>query len=365
MGAASGRRPLFRLPATSVSRLARGLAVAIVATIVLGGAAGADGITGAGATFPAPVYTRWAEQFAAASGVQLNYQAVGSGAGLTQIINRTVDFGASDAAIAPARLAKENLLQFPAVVGGVVLAVNIPGIDGSKLRLSGEVVADIYLGRIRLWSDKRIAALNPGLKLPTVAVAPTYRADSSGTTNIVSSYLASVSPTFRTVVGVGNSVAWRAGLGAPGNAGVAGSIANIRGAIGYLEYAYAAENRMQTPLLLNASGRYVAPAPAAFAASAAKADWAHAPDLATSMVNTAGEANWPIVGPSYILIPRNPADPARAAKVLGFFDWVFTNGQPAADRLHYVMLPEAVRDLVRARWSEVRSNGKPVYAPAK
>jgi phosphate transport system substrate-binding protein len=340
-------------------------AIAAFAALAPFAAASADEITGAGATFPAPIYTRWAEQYAAQGGDSLNYQAIGSGAGVTQIINRTVDFGASDTAVAPERLASQQLLQFPAVIGGVVVAVNIPGVDGNALKLTGPVVADIYLGRIRMWNDRRIAALNAGLTLPALAIAPAYRADSSGTTNIFTSYLAAVSLPFNTTIGAGNSVSWRAGIGAPGNAGVAGAIRNTRGAIGYVEYAYATENSMQTPQLQNRSGQFVRPGTASFAAAAATANWANAPNMAVSMNNTLGAANWPIVGPTYILVPKNPADGDQARKVLQFFDWAFRNGQPAADQLHYIMLPEAVRTQVRARWAQVQSGGRPVWTAAR
>ncbi len=348
----------FRLRRLAVGALAALAAFASVS------AAGADEITGAGATFPAPIYTRWAEQYAASPGGDtLNYQAIGSGAGVTQIINRTVDFGASDTAVAPERLASQNLLQFPAVIGGVVVAVNIPGVDGSNLKLTGAIIGDIYLGRIRMWNDRRIAAINAGVTLPAVPVAPVYRADSSGTTNIFTTYVGSVSLPFQTTIGAGNSVAWRTGIGAPGNAGVAGAIRNTRGAIGYVEYAYATENHMQTPQLQNRSGQWVRPSTQGFAAAAATANWANAPNMAVSMINTAGAANWPIVGPTYILVPKNPSDPDRARNVLQFFDWAFRSGQPAADQLHYIMLPEAVRAQVRQRWSQVRDGGgQPVWS---
>ena len=336
---------------------------ALAAVVALGalGVANADEMTGAGATFPAPIYIKWAEQYAASGGDTLNYQAIGSGAGVTQIINRTVDFGASDTAVAPERLASQNLLQFPAIIGGVVVAVNVPGVDGNALKLTGPIVADIYLGRVRLWNDRRIAAINPGVTLPAIAIAPAYRADSSGTTNIFTSYIASVSLPFQTGVGAGNSVAWKTGIGAPGNAGVAGAVKNTRGAIGYVEFAYATENHMQTPQLQNRSGQFVRPSTAAFAAAASTANWAGAPNMAVSMTNTVGATNWPIVGPSYILLPKNPNDGDRSKAVMKFFDWAFKNGSPAADQLHYVMLPESVRAQVRTRWAQVRAGGQAVW----
>jgi len=355
---------MFHFTNKTLMASARALAAAVAMSAVGVVSAAAGEFAGAGATFPAPIYTKWAEQYAASGGDALNYQAIGSGAGVTQIINRTVDFGASDTAVAPERLASQNLLQFPAIVGGVVVAVNIPGVDGSALKLTGPLVADIYLGRIRMWNDRRITAINPGVALPALAIAPAYRADSSGTTNIFTTYLAAVSLPFQAQIGAGNSVSWRSGIGAPGNAGVAGAVKNTRGAIGYVEFAYATENRMATPMLQNRSGQFVRPSAAAFAAAASTVNWANAPNLAVTMSNTVGATNWPIVGPSYIVIPKNPADGERAAAVLKFFDWAFRSGSPAADQLHYVMLPESVRTIVRQRWSQVKSGGRPVYTPA-
>ena len=357
---------MFHVQTSTLIKGARAVIASAAAAATFAGVALADDITGAGATFPAPVYTKWAEQYAATpGGNKLNYQAVGSGAGVTQIINRTVDFGASDAAVAPERLAGSKLLQFPAVIGGIVIVVNVPGVDGAQLKLTGDMVADMYLGRIRMWNDKKIAALNPSLKLPALAVAPAYRADSSGTTNIFSNYLASVNLAFQTQIGAGNSVAWKSGVGAPGNAGVAGAVANTKGGLGYVEFAYAAENHMQATQLQNLSGRFITPSAAAFAASASTANWSNAPNMAVSMINTKGEGNWPIVGPTYILFPLNPTDATRAANALKFFDWAFKNGQPAADQLYYVMLPPNVRDMVRAKWSQIQVNGKPVYTSGK
>ncbi|MES1197022.1 MAG: phosphate ABC transporter substrate-binding protein PstS [Pseudomonadota bacterium] len=344
----------------SLRRAALG-ALAAAAALATVGVAQADEITGAGATFPQPVYTRWGEQFAS-TGDTLNYQGIGSGAGVTQIINRTVDFGASDAPVAPERLASNNLVQFPAVIGAVVVAVNIPGVDGNALKLTGAVIGDIYLGRIRLWNDHRIAAINPGVTLPALAIAPVYRADSSGTTSIFTTYVGSVNLAFNTTIGAGSSVSWRAGIGAPGNPGVAGAIRNTRGAIGYVEYAYATENNMATPMIQNRSGQFVRPSTQAFAAAAATADWVHAPNMAASMINTLGAPNWPIVSATYILLPKNPADPSRSLKVMQFFDWAFKNGQGAADQLHYIMLPDAVRNQVRQRWCQVQAGGHAVWS---
>ena len=338
------------------------LLIAAFFAVLAGGVARAEDFTGAGATFPAPIYQRWAELYSAQSGDKLNYQAIGSGAGVTQIINRTVDFGASDNPVAPDRLEKNNLVQFPVVIGAVVVAVNIPGVDGNKLKLTGSLIAQMYLGKIRMWNDEKIKALNPEIELPAVAVAPAYRADSSGTTSIFTNYLASSDLAFLSAVGAGNSVPWKAGIGAPGNAGVAGSIRNTRGGIGYVEFAYATENNMQMPSLRNRSGAWVRPGMEAFHAAAATADWAHAKNMAASMINTAGEANWPIVSSTYILLPKNPTDGAASLRVMKFIHWAFNNGAAAADQLHYISLPADVQNQVRERWKQVLAGGKPVWA---
>ena len=341
----------------------RAVRAAAVAAVVAGGiaAAQAQEITGAGATFPAPIYTKWGEQYKATGGPSLNYQGVGSGAGVTQIINRTVDFGASDSPVAPERLASNNLLQFPAVIGAVVVVVNIPGVDGNNLKLTGPLVADIYQGRIRMWNANEIKALNPGVNLPAVAIAPAYRADSSGTTNIFTSYLSAVSLPFQTNVGTANAVPWKTGVGAPGNAGVAASVQNTKGGIGYVEYAYATENKMQMPMLENRAKKFVKPTVAGFGAAAAQANWNAAPNMAASMINMSGDTTWPIVSATYILVPKNPSDAARATAVLKFFDWSFKSGKPAADQLHYITLPQAVQDQVRKKWAGITANGQPVW----
>ncbi len=340
---------------------ARRMLRALASAVLLAAPAFAQDITGAGATFPAPIYSSWGEDYAGAGGDRLNYQALGSGAGVTQIINRTVDFGASDSPVAPERLEKEQLLQFPAVIGAVVVIVNVPGVDGEKIRLTGELLGEIYVGRIRLWDDPKIAALNPALKLPKIPISPAYRADSSGTTSIFTKYLSSVSPIFKERTGAGNSVAWRTGLGAPGNAGVAAAVKNIKGGIGYVEFAYAAENGLHALQLSNGSGRFVAPSVPGFMEAAAQADWANAKGLAANMLNMPGELSWPITSASYILVPKNPKDPARTQRVLKFFDWAFRNGAATADRLHYVMLPPGVQDRVRQAWTTLAPGGQPLW----
>lgn len=347
----------------SACRILRALGAATAAAIALTAPARAQDITGAGATFPAPIYSSWGEDYAKVSGGRLNYQALGSGAGVTQIVNRTVDFGASDSPVAAEKLEKEKLLQFPAVIGAVVLVVNIPGVDGTKVRLTGELLGEIYVGRIRLWNDPKITAINPGLKLPQIPISPAYRADSSGTTSIFTKYVASVSPIFKERTGAGNSVAWRTGLGAPGNAGVAAAVKNIKGGIGYVEFAYAAENGMQALMLANKDGKFVSPSVPAFLAAASHADWANAKNMAATMQNMPGETSWPIVSSTYILVPRDPKDPVRTQHVLQFFDWSYRNGAATADRLHYIMLPPEVQDLARRQWTTLTAGGKPLWPP--
>jgi phosphate transport system substrate-binding protein len=346
------------------SGLVRSLRALAAAAVLAAPIAHADEVTGAGATFPAPIYMKWGEDYAKAGNDKLNYQGVGSGAGVTQIINRTVDFGASDSPVATEKLVKEGLLQFPAVIGAVVIVVNIPGVDGNQVNLTGPVLADIYLGRIRMWDAPEIKALNPTLNLPKAPIAPNYRADASGTTSIFTNYLAAVSPDFKEKIGAANSVPWKTGVGAPGNAGVAAGVKNIKGGIGYVEFAYATENHMQMPALQNKAGRFVRPTEPGFVAAALQADWANAKDMAATMLNMTGDASWPIVSATYILMPKSPKDPARSLRVLKFFDWAFSTGGPAATKLHYIMLPENVQAQVRQRWGLIQAGGKPVWPAA-
>jgi len=350
------------MKSTNMLRRATLGALAAFATLASVGVAAADEITGAGSTFAQPIYTRWAEAYAGPSGDTLNYQGIGSGAGVTQVINRTVDFGATDVSVAPDRLAANQLMQFPTVIGAVVVSVNIPGVDGNNLKLTGSLIGDIYLGRVRMWNDHRIAALNPGVNLPALAIAPVYRADASGTTGIFTNYLSSVNLAFGTTTGAGTSVSWRAGIGAPGNAGVAGAIANTHGAIGYVEYAYVAENHMQAVQLQNRSGAWVRPTVEAFAAAAAQAPWGSSPNQDASMINTAGATSWPIVSATYVVVPTNPTDAGRARKMLQFFDWAWKNGQTQVDALHYISLPASVQNRARQRWCQVRAAGQAVWS---
>ena len=326
------------------------LGAGAVLTLPLAARAQGASITGAGASFPNPVYQKWAEAARPSINVQVNYQSVGSGAGINQIRNRTVDFGATDAPLTEQQLNEANLLQFPTVMGSVVAIVNIPGIENDQLKLTGPVLADIYLGKITRWNDPRIVELNAGLTLPSLAIAPAYRADGSGTTFVWVSYLAAVSQEWKDKVGVGTSVRFPAGTGARGNEGVAGTVRQVRGAIGYVENAYASSNRLVTVQIKNKAGNFVKPEHATFVAAASSADW-NVPGFAANIIDTAGPQSWPIVSPTFILLPKNPSDAARSANVRKFFDWAFTSGDALAQELEYIPLPAATKAAVRAAWS--------------
>lgn len=325
-------------------------------------AAAQNQITGAGATFPAPVYAKWGEAAKPAIGVELNYQAIGSGGGQNQITNRTVDFGASDAPMDPAKLQSANLLQFPMVMGAVVPIVNLPGIAADQVKLTGDLLAEIYLGKVTKWNDPKIAAVNSGVALPNLAIAPVYRADGSGTSFVFTSYLSAASPDWKSQVGAGTSVKWPAGAGARGNDGVAGTVKNTRGAVGYVENAYATQNNLTTTQLRNKSGALVAPTMEAFGAAAASGNWGGAQNFAVDLIDQAGATSWPIVSATFLLVPKDPKDSARAANVLKWVDWAYNNGGPIATQLEYIPLPKAVQDNVRAAWrSSIMAGGSAVY----
>lgn len=318
-------------------------------------------ITGAGATFPAPIYAKWAEAYKAATGAQLNYQAIGSGGGIKQIVAKTVDFGASDDPMPAADLEKNNLLQFPAVIGGIVTVFNLPGIGANELTLNGPVLADIYRGQIKTWNDPAIAKLNPNAKLPSTAITLVYRSDSSGTTAVFTDYLAQTSDAFRASPGAGKTVNWPAGVGGKGNAGVAANVSKIAGAIGYVEYAYAKQNRMSYASMINRDGKTVKADDLTFAAAAAKADWKGAAGFGANLNHQAGAEAWPITSASFILMHRTAADAARSAEALKFFRWALGNGQKLATDLDYVPLPADVVKAVEASWKDIKdASGKPV-----
>ena len=338
------------------TRLAAGAAIAIAAA-----AAHAQNITGAGATFPAPIYAKWAEAYKAATGAQLNYQAIGSGGGVKQITAKTVDFGATDDPMSGEDLQKNNLLQFPAVIGGVVAIFNLPGIAANQLTLNGPVLADIFRGTIKTWNDPAIAKLNPSAKLPDTAITLVYRSDSSGTTAVFTDYLAQVSPAFRASPGEGKTVNWPAGVGGRGNAGVAANVSKIAGSIGYVEYAFAKQNKMSYASMVNRDGRVVRADDATFAAAAARADWKSAPGFGANLNNQPGAEAWPITSASFILMHRTAGDAARSAEALKFFRWALNNGQKLAVDLDYVPLPADIVKAVEASWKEIRdASGKAV-----
>ncbi len=309
-------------------------------------------ITGAGASFPRPVYERWGQAAREGANIQLNYQSIGSGGGINQITNRTVDFGATDAPLPAAQLAERKLLQFPTVMGSVVLIVNLPGVADNALRLTPEVIADLFLGRITRWNDARIVELNRDLRIPNLPVSPAYRADASGTTFVFTTYLARISTDWRNGPGAGTSVRWPVGNGARGNEGVSNAVRNTPGALGYTENAYATVNRLITTQIRNKSGNFVRPTMATFQAAATNADWA-TPGFAADLVDLTGGDVWPIVTPTFILLPTNPvADRVAGSRnSMRFFDWCFRNGAQAASSLEYIPLPTSVHDQVRAAWA--------------
>ncbi len=325
------------------------ISVAIAASS-FAAAAQAANITGAGATFPYPIYAKWAEMYKATSGNGLNYQSVGSGAGIKQIKAKTVDFGASDMPLPAADLAAAGLFQFPAIMGGVVPVVNLPGTAPGQLKLTGAVLADIFLGKITKWNAPQIAALNPGVKLPADDITVVHRADSSGTSFLFTDYLSQTSADWKTKIGAGTAVKWAVGVGGKGNEGVAANVQRIKGSIGYVEWAYAKKNRMQHTQLQSKDGAFLQPDDEAFKAAAAGANWAGTPGFAVVLTNQAGKASWPITGASYILVHKSQADGVKGKEVLKFFDWAYKNGDAAAAELDYVPMPDAVTKLVQDAW---------------
>jgi phosphate transport system substrate-binding protein len=309
----------------------------------------AQDMTGAGATFPAPIYAKWADAYHKATGARLNYQSVGSGAGIQQIRARTVDFGASDMPLTDEALAKDGLMQFPTVIGGVVPVVNIKGIAPGQIKLTGQVLGDIYLGKITRWNDAALTALNPGVPLPDEAISPVRRADGSGTTFIFTNYLSKANPEWKAKVGEGTAVNWLTGAGGKGNEGVSAFVQRLPNSIGYVEYAYAKQNKMTYTLLKNRDGNFVPPDADNFKAAAVSADWSKS--FYQVLTDQAGKDAWPISGATFILMYRNPDKPVNAANSLKFFEWAYNNGDKMADDLEYVPLPPPVKELVRKSWA--------------
>ena len=340
------------------------VAVAMLALVNLGQAQSLS-INAAGATFPYPVYAQWAHKYHELNGVKINYQSIGSGGGIAQTKAKTVDFGGTDEPLKPEALDQSGLVQFPTVMGGVVPVLNVPGLATGKLKLDGPTLAAIFLGKISKWDDAAIKKLNPDVNLPAQAITVAHRTDGSGTTFIFTSYLAMVSPEWKQKVGAGKAVKWPAAnsIGGKGNEGVAGQVKAVSGAIGYVEYAYAFQNKIPYALLQNKAGKFVAPSIDTFQAAAANADWTKAPKGFSLMLdNQPGEKSWPIVGATYIMAYKDYPDANKGKGILKFFDWACKHGADMAKDLHYVPLPDNVVKLVEAEWAkEVKSGGKPLW----
>jgi phosphate transport system substrate-binding protein len=331
-----------------------GLAVATFST-----AAMAIDVTGAGATFPAPLYAKWAADYNKATGTRVNYQSVGSGAGIRQIEAKTVDFGASDMPLRDEELKAKGLVQFPLVIGGVVPVINLKGVNPGQLKLTGQVLGDIYLGKITKWDDAAIKALNPGLSLPSDAISPVRRADGSGTTFIFTNYLSKVNAEWKSKVGEGTAVNWPVGAGGKGNEGVAAFVGRLPGSIGYVEYAYVKQNKMNFVLVQNAANAYPTPNDDSFKAASAGADWAKS--YYQILTNQPGKDSWPISGATFIMMHAKQDKPANASAALKFFSWALKNGDKTADDLDYVPLPAAVKTIVERTWAQIKDgSGKAV-----
>jgi len=345
-----------------MKQLLTSFVVGASAAMAFSSALAAD-MTGAGATFPYPIYAKWAEAYKASTGNGLNYQSVGSGAGIKQIKAKTVDFGASDMPLKAEELDADGLMQFPAIMGGVVTVVNLDGIAPGQLKLTGPVVADIYLGKITEWNNPAIAALNPGVKLPAAEITVVHRADGSGTSLLFTDYLSKVNPEFKTRIGAGTAVKWVTGVGGKGNDGVAANVQRIKGAIGYVEWAYAKKNKIAHTQLKNKDGNWMQPDDDNFKAAAANAEWTKTPGFGVVLTDQAGKTSWPITGVSYILMHKQQADANKGKEVIKFFDWAFKNGDAAAIELDYVPLPDTVVKLVQGSWKAnlKDASGKALY----
>lgn len=338
----------------SLKPLFAGLALAASASMAF-----AVDVTGAGATFPAPLYAKWADAYQKATNNKVNYQSVGSGAGLRQIRGKTVDFGASDMPLTDAELQRDGLVQFPTVIGGVVPVVNVQGVAAGQLRLTGAVLGDIYLGKVARWNDPAIQQLNPNVRLPDTQIQVVRRADGSGTTFIFTNYLSKVNPEWKTRAGEGTAVNWPTGAGGKGNEGVAAFIQRLPNSIGYVEYSYARSNKLAHVLMRNAAGNFVAPDDVTFKAAAVGANWAQS--FFQILTDQPGAQAWPITGATFIMMHRAQDKPANAAASLNFFNWAMANGDKMAEELEYVALPPAVKTLVQQSWSQIRdASGQPV-----
>ena len=333
--------------------------LSMAGVLALAATASAQDVTGAGASFPAPLYAKWASDYNKATGVKINYQSVGSGAGIKQIDSKTVDFGASDMPLKDDELAKKGQLQFPTVIGGVIPVINVKGIAAGQLKLNGQVLGDIYLGKISKWNDPAIKALNASLALPDAAISPVRRADGSGTTFIFTNYLSKVSPEWKAKVGEGTAVNWPTGAGGKGNEGVAAFVGRLPNSIGYVEYAYVKQNKMTFALMQNAAGKFVAPEEKAFKAAAAGAEWSKS--FYQILTNQPGADSWPITGATFILMHKVQDKPAQAAATLKFFQWAYEGGDKTASDLDYVPMPAVVKTQIEKTWGEIKDgSGKAV-----
>jgi phosphate transport system substrate-binding protein len=335
------------------------LSLAMVSTFGLGAAASAQEITGAGASFPAPIYAKWASDYNKATGVKVNYQSIGSGGGIKQIDSKTVDFGASDMPQTDEVLKSKGQVQFPTVIGGVVPVINVKGIEPGQLKLTGSLLADIFLGKVAKWNDPAIKALNPTLPLPDTAIAQVRRADGSGTTFIFTNYLSKVSPEWKTKVGEGTAVNWPVGAGGKGNEGVSAFVNRLPNSIGYVEYSYVKQNKMNYAVLQNAAGTFVKPEDDAFKAAAAGADWAKS--FYQILTNQSGKEAWPISGATFILMHAKQDKPSNGTEVLKFFNWAYANGGKTAADLDYVPMPAPVIAAIQKSWGEIKdTSGKAI-----
>lgn len=341
------------------------IALTAVAAITTSWSAWAIDISGAGATFPYPIYAKWADSYKKETGNGLNYQSIGSGGGIKQIKAKTVTFGATDAPLSGKELEESGLAQFPMVMGAIVPVVNIDGIKPGEITLDGEILAKIYLGQIKSWDDAAIARLNPGTKLPKQAIVPVRRSDGSGTTYNFAYYLAEISPEWKSKVGVSTALQWPVGIGAKGNEGVANNVAQTKGSVGYVEYAYAKQNKLTHTKMVNKAGKTVEPTAATFSAAAANADWKSQPGYGVILANQPGDQSWPMTAATWILLYKKPEKTADTAEALKFFAWSYAKGGKAAEELDYVPMPANVVNDIQKMWStEVKdAGGKPLYSP--
>lgn len=335
---------------------------ALAAALALPATAFAADITGAGATFPYPIYAKWADAYKKATGTGMNYQSIGSGGGIKQITAKTVNFGASDMPMKAQDLEKNGLMQFPAIMGGVVPVYNLKGIKAGEIKFTGELLANIYLGKVKKWNDAAIAGLNPGVKLPDETITVVHRSDGSGTTFLWTNYLSKVSADWKSAAGEGTSVKWPAGVGGKGNEGVASYVQKISGALGYVEYAYAKQNKLTAGQMKNKAGKFVEPTDTSFKAAAAGAEWTKTPGMGVVLTDQPGDGSWPVTGASFILIHKAQEKPEAGKEVLKFFDWAFANGEKMADELDYVPMPAPVVKVIQAEWKNIKdASGKAVY----